>query len=68
MAEATRQQKMDAVLAGTFDRLDPNARIQPGYTLAGVRVGYLDAACDVDERWIARLSRAVDKERPDDWR
>ena len=44
MAEATRQQKMDAVLAGTFDRLDPNARIQPGYTLNDIYSGILPIA------------------------
>lgn len=37
--------------------------LDPGFTLAGVRVSYVSEACsvDADERWIAELCRAEDR-------
>jgi hypothetical protein len=44
MAEPTRQQLMDALLAGTFDKLDTAPKVQPGYTMEQIYGGILPPA------------------------
>ena len=41
MAGMTRQQQMDALLAGTFDKLDTKPKMQPGYSLDQIYGGIL---------------------------
>ena len=41
MAGMTRQQQMDALLAGTFDKLDTTPKLQPGYSLDQIYGGIL---------------------------